>query len=69
MGECGGLWRESRASVGLWGAIRGDWALGAGGLREDIGCLWGYRGDMESRRVLGGYEAGYGRVWGALEGV
>lgn len=23
MGECGGLWRESRASVGLWGAIRG----------------------------------------------
>lgn len=32
MGECGGLWRESRASVGLWGAIRGDWALGAGGL-------------------------------------
>ena len=44
-----------------------------GGLREDIGCLWGalggYRGDMESRRVLGGYEVGYGRVWWALEGV
>ena len=44
-----------------------------GGLREDIGCLWGavggYRGDMEYSRVLGGYEVGYGRVWGSLERV
>lgn len=70
-------------SRGLWQHVGGLWVLGVGGgsregccavgdcggLREDIGCLWGYRGDMESRRVLGGYEAGYGRVWGALEGV
>ena len=57
--------------LGVGGGSRaGCCAVGdCGGLREDIGCLWGYRGDMESRRVLGGYEAGYGRVWGALEGV
>ena len=34
-----------------------------------VGSIGGYRGDMESRRVLGGYEAGYGRVLVALEGV
>ena len=32
VGECGGLSRGSRASVGLWVAVRGDGALGAGGL-------------------------------------
>ena len=64
------------------GSREGCCAVGdCGGLREDIGGLWGYRGDMESRRVLGGYEAGYGRVrglwresrasvglWGAVRG-
>ena len=32
MGECGGLWSGSRASVGLWVAVRGDGAIGTGGL-------------------------------------
>ena len=74
-GICGfrGLWQHvgGLRVLGVGGGSRaGCCAVGdCGGLREDIGCLWGYRGDVESRRVLGGYEVGYGRVWGALEGV
>ena len=51
--------------LGVGGGSRaGCCAVGdCGGLREDIGCLWGYRGDMDLRgaaRSLGGVLGLYG---------
>ena len=68
LGVCGNV--GTLRVLGVEGGSReGCCAVGdGGGLREDIGRLWGYRGDMESRRVLGGYEVGYGRLGGLCRG-